>query len=97
MSEAQPQPSYGATTTPSAVPGPPVAPPQSADAVRPLIAPLSADVIGPLRSSALLSSAAHVVQELVANALDAGATVVDVDVDLAGHRLAVSDNGTPTP
>jgi hypothetical protein len=83
-----PMPSQNAPPLNAARAGPPAGGPG------PTIRPLPARATETLRSSYAVASAAQAVSELVANALDAGATVVDVDIDLQRHRLAVSDNGT---
>ncbi|CAN7999536.1 unnamed protein product, partial [Ixodes hexagonus] len=54
---------------------------------------LPADVISKLRSGVAIVSIAHCMEELVFNALDAGATCIAVRLNLPYHKVQVVDNG----
>lgn len=55
---------------------------------------LRSDVAASIRSTSLICSLAHAVEELVLNALDAGASAISVTFDPANWCASVSDNGT---
>ncbi|KAL9612115.1 MAG: hypothetical protein Q9167_003267 [Letrouitia subvulpina] len=59
----------------------------------PPILPLPADLAAQIKSSATISSLAHVVIELFKNALDAGAQNVDITVDSLRGACSVEDDG----
>lgn len=50
-----------------------------------------------LRTSVTISSYAQVAEELVLNAIDAGATTVEIAVDPQAFYVQVRDNGCGTP
>ncbi|CAM9510617.1 unnamed protein product, partial [Hapterophycus canaliculatus] len=50
-----------------------------------------------VRAGAVVSTVSQAVQELVSNSIDAGATSVEVKLDLPSYRLSVADNGRGIP
>ncbi|XP_037500377.1 DNA mismatch repair protein Mlh3 isoform X2 [Rhipicephalus sanguineus] len=58
---------------------------------------LPTDVVSKLRSGVAIVSVAHCMEELVLNALDAGATCVAVRLNLPYYRVQVVDNGHGIP
>ncbi len=58
-----------------------------------MIRRLPHDVKASLRTGVALTSIAQAVEELVLNAIDAGATSVAVRVDLPCYKIQVVDNG----
>lgn len=59
--------------------------------------PLPAEVIHKLRSGVAVVSLAHCMEELVLNALDAGATCIAVRLNMHYHKVQVVDNGHGMP
>ncbi|KAF9430589.1 DNA mismatch repair protein [Podila epigama] len=57
------------------------------------IQPLASNVADELRASLVINSFEQCVNELIQNAIDARATVVEIRIDIACHSLQVSDNG----
>lgn len=57
------------------------------------IRPLPAASVASLRSSTAITSISQVVDELVANSIDAGATAIDVSLSVEEGFATVSDNG----
>lgn len=58
---------------------------------------LPADVVSKLRSGVAIVSVAHCMEELVLNALDAGATCVAVRLNMPYYKVQVVDNGHGMP
>ncbi|XP_077522297.1 DNA mismatch repair protein Mlh3-like [Amblyomma americanum] len=58
---------------------------------------LPAEVIHKLRSGVAIVSLAHCMEELVLNALDAGATCIAVRLNMHYHKVQVVDNGHGMP
>ena len=59
-----------------------------------MIQRLGSDVISELRSGVVFSNLAHCVEEVVLNSIDAGSSIITVDVDIPTVSFEVSDNGT---
>ena len=58
-----------------------------------MIRQLPSDVQASIRTGVALTSVAQVVEELVLNAIDAGATSIAARVDLSIFKIQVVDNG----
>nr|XP_037274208.1 LOW QUALITY PROTEIN: DNA mismatch repair protein Mlh3-like [Rhipicephalus microplus] len=58
---------------------------------------LPADVVSKLRSGVAIVSVAHCMEELVLNALDAGATCIAVRLNMPYYKVQVVDNGHGIP
>eukprot|EP00752_Nemacystus_decipiens_P004406 g4025.t1 len=54
-------------------------------------------VANEVRAGAVVSTMSCAVQELISNSMDAGATSVEIKLDLPRYRLSVSDNGRGIP
>ncbi|KAG0033929.1 DNA mismatch repair protein [Podila clonocystis] len=57
------------------------------------IQPLAPSVAQELRASLVINSLEQCTTELIQNAIDAAATLIEIKVDIASHSLQVSDNG----
>ena len=77
----------------------PAQPPSVRPAAPAAIAPVPVAIRAALRSQAVISTVAEALAEVVANALDAGATEVNVEVALVPESLGfrVQDNGRGVP
>ncbi len=58
-----------------------------------IIKPLSEDTISQIAAGEVVERPAHLVKEIVENALDAGANDIEVDFDDGGRFVKVKDNG----
>jgi DNA mismatch repair protein MutL len=55
---------------------------------------LSKEVINQIAAGEVLERPANLVKELIENSLDAGATKIDLDLDVGGKFLKIQDNGS---
>lgn len=55
---------------------------------------LASEVVDQIAAGEVVDRPAHLVKELVENAIDAGATSVEVEFDQGGRRVRVTDNGS---
>lgn len=57
------------------------------------IVQLSSEVVDQIAAGEVVERPSHMVKELVENAVDAGATQVEIEYDQGGRRVRVTDNG----
>ncbi|CAN0045766.1 unnamed protein product, partial [Sphacelaria rigidula] len=50
-----------------------------------------------VRAGAVVSTISQAVAELLSNSIDAGATGVEINIDVPCYRLSVADNGSGIP
>lgn len=55
---------------------------------------LSPDVIDQIAAGEVVERPAHLVKELVENSLDAGASLIEIDIQQGGRYVSVTDNGS---